>query len=251
MLKELAQYIVGLSEPHIAQWNGKEYSDRKFYDVSEFENHLAPAVLHTTTLTSIVDFIEKNVDEETDFPLDRIIIHIMQPNKVLLTSEVTETGARWDRVLAEINPGTFKFGQFMDRETFNINLQTLFLPDEGRASLLGLIGKISDGAITEGEDDGITQRVTVRQGIQRVGNADVPNPVFLTPFRMFPEAVQPQTPFVFRLQPGRGEGAMPTCALFEADGSGWRLEAMQNIAAWLYEHLPQERLENGEIVIIA
>ena len=45
----------------------------------------------------------------------------------------------------------------MDRETFNINLQTMFLPDDGRASLLTLISKIADGAVTEGDDDGITQ----------------------------------------------------------------------------------------------
>ncbi len=253
MLEKAFNWIRNHAEPHIhIGQDGKEYSDKNLHPVEAMVYRPGPpAVMNTTTLTSLVDFITKEVDEETDFPLDRIIIHIMAPGKVLLTSEVTETGERWNRVLAEAQVDKFQFGQFMDREVFNIQMQTKFVQTEQAATLLGFISKIADGAITEGEDDGITQRVTVKQGIQRVGGANVPNPVILAPFRTFPEAVQPESPFVFRLNPGRMEGAMPECALFEADGSQWRVQAMQNIKQWLTENLPEKRLEEGNIVIIA
>lgn len=253
MLEKAFDWIKDHAAPHIITGaDGKEYSDKTLRPIEAMAYRPGPpAVMNTTTLTSLVDFITKEVDEETDFPLDRIILHIMAPGKVLLTSEVTETGERWDRVLAEAQVAKFPFGQFMDRESFNIHLQTMFEKDDNTMALLSLIGSISDGVVTDGSDDGVTQRVTVRKGIQRVGDASVPNPVILTPFRTFPEAEQPASPFVFRLQPGRMEGEMPSCALFEADGSQWRIQAMQNIAAWLKANLPADRLEEGNIVIIA
>lgn len=252
MLEKAFNWIKDEVAPHIhIGKDGKEYSDKTLYPVESMEYHPAPSVLKTTTLTSVVDFITKSVDDETDFPIDRIIIHVMGPDKVLLTSEVTETGKRWDRILAEAQVDTFPFGRFMDRESFNIHLQTMFLKDAGAEALLALIGSISDGTVTDGADDGTTQRVTVRKGIQRVGNADVPNPVTLTPFRTFPETNQPASPFVFRLQPSRIDGEMPQCALFEADGSQWRIQAMQAVATWLADNLPGDRIEDGNIVIIA
>ena len=253
MLEQAFEWIKEHAAPHIIKAeDGKEYSDKTLRPVEAMAYRPGPpAAMNTTTLTSLVDFITKEVDEETDFPLDRIILHIMAPGKVLLTSEVTETGERWDRVLAEAQVSKFPFGQFMDREDFNIQLQTKFVKDANTEALLALIGNISDGVVTEGADDGITQRVTVRKGVQRVAATDVPNPVVLAPFRTFPEAVQPASPFVFRLQPARMEGQMPECALFEADGSQWRIQAMQNIKQWLTEQLPQDRLEEGNIVIIA
>lgn len=255
MLKEFAQWLAGNAAPNMVTVGGVEFSDKKLYPVEAMEYHPERdipdlSVMKSTTLQSIVDFINKDVDEETDYPLDRKIIHIQSPDRVLLTSEVTATGNRWDRLIAQAEVAKYPFSQFLDREVFHIQMQTQFVQNENSEALLQMIGSIADGAVTEANDDNMTQQVTVRQGIQRKGRADVPNPVLLTPYRTFPEAVQPTTPFVFRLRPGRCEGDMPSCALFESDGSMWRVQAMENIATWLIDHLPKDKLDNDEIVII-
>jgi len=67
--------------------------------------------------------------------------------------------------------------------------------------------------------------------------------VVLRPYRTFLEIEQPASAFVFRLRRGR-EGELPTCALFEADGGRWKLEAIERIRDYLKEQL-------SEIAVIA
>lgn len=86
------------------------------------------------------------------------------------------------------------------------------------------------GEITTG-DDGISQQVTIKTGVATVGNAIVPNPVTLKPYRTFVEVEQPESKFIFRMKDG------PTAALFEADGGVWRNKAMHEIKKYIYENL--------------
>lgn len=53
----------------------------------------------------------------------------------------------------------------------------------------------------------------------------------LRPYRTFREVEQPASEFVFRLRSLNGE--VPWCALFEADGGKWKLDAVLKIKAWL------------------
>ncbi|MEB9776454.1 hypothetical protein P4K25_31445, partial [Bacillus cereus] len=76
------------------------------------------------------------------------------------------------------------------------------------------------------------------------GNAKVPNPVQLSPYRTFVEVEQPESKFVFRMR----EGAR--CGLFEADGGAWKLEAMNNIKEYLKEALAQE-IESKKVFVLA
>ncbi|MDF9627266.1 hypothetical protein P5775_32030, partial [Bacillus cereus] len=93
-------------------------------------------------------------------------------------------------------------------------------------------------------DDGVSQAVTVKTGVASRGNAKVPNPVQLSPYRTFVEVKQPESKFVFRMR----EGAR--CGLFEADGGAWKLEAMNNIKEYLNEALAQE-IESKKVFVLA
>jgi hypothetical protein len=62
------------------------------------------------------------------------------------------------------------------------------------------------------------------------------NPFKLKPFRTFREVDQPESPFIFRVHQQAEE--MPKCALYEADGGAWKLQAMKNIGDYLKEKLP-------------
>lgn len=97
---------------------------------------------------------------------------------------------------------------------------------------------MTDEAVKNVSDDGLTQTINVRAGITRVGEVDVPNPVTLRPFRTFPEIEQPASQYVLRLRSGGKGGGPPECALFGVDSGLWEIEAIALIKSWLQERLP-------------
>ena len=128
-------------------------------------------------------------------------------------------------------------------------LQSSFV-DEGEGNdkplILKFTGLVKDEAVKTIGDDGVTQSATIKTGITTVGNAQVPNPVILAPYRTFPEIEQPLSKFIFRMKNDRG----PEAALFEADGKAWRNKAIRDIKEYLEKAL--EDLEGDlQIQIIA
>ena len=63
------------------------------------------------------------------------------------------------------------------------------------------------------------------------GDAIVPNPVRLRPYRTFLEVEQPASEFVFRMKQDKYDGI--TCAIFEADGGAWKVAAMKAIKDYM------------------
>lgn len=92
-------------------------------------------------------------------------------------------------------------------------------------------------------DDGMSQRITIKDGVSAVTDAIVKNPFLLTPKRTFEEIAQPVSPFVFRVRKG---SSGPELALFEADGGAWKNEAVAKIGEWL-----KEKLSDLAVVVIA
>ncbi|MEB9817123.1 hypothetical protein P4K18_27225, partial [Bacillus cereus] len=113
-----------------------------------------------------------------------------------------------------------------------------------RDIVLQVVGTVVENDVKEIGDDGVSQAVTVKTGVASRGNAKVPNPVQLSPYRTFVEVEQPESKFVFRMR----EGAR--CGLFEADGGAWKLEAMNNIKEYLKEALAQE-IESKKVFVLA
>ena len=128
----------------------------------------------------------------------------------------------------------------MDTERFNIMLQSAFVDNTDKILLLKYTGLIQEENVKDTGDDGISQAVTIKTGVATVGQAIVPNPVSLAPFRTFPEVTQPSSKFIFRMQEG------PKAALYEADGGAWRNEAILSIKSYLQKEL--EAIENIEII---
>lgn len=127
-----------------------------------------------------------------------------------------------------------RFGAWMPLDEFVIYIQSGFVQDETTAAILKVVGNVVQGAEAEYADDGVTQRVTARAGVTRREIVDLPNPVTLRPFRTFPDIEQPESLFVLRIKQGK-EGEQPSCALFEADGGGWRNQAVERIKAYFTE----------------
>lgn len=186
------------------------------------------ATLTISTLTGIVDYIKTNVDKLQG----KLLIHVKSQNEVNLYGPLEEDGEREFFISVQaILPNNVVYERFLDTEKFNIMLQSAFVDIGDKTALLKYTGLIKEDNVKSTGDDGISQSVTIKTGIASVGEALVPNPVILAPFRTFPEIEQPTSKFIFRMQDG------PSAALFEADGGAWRNIAILRIKEYLQEQL--------------
>lgn len=241
MIKEALQYIVGLGEANIMDIDvdGKTqtYSDKSLYLLNKNIPKADYITMHT--LSSLVDYIKSNIDTMAD----KMIIEVASPTKVRLFSPLDDNRNREYLVEVDARVPDFKFNDFMDQEKFCINLQSKFLNEGDRVLVLKFAGTVETGTIAEYGDDGITQKATVKTGIASKSEAVVPNPVNLTPYRTFLEVEQPSSDFIFRMKQDKYDGIV--CAIFEADGGAWKIEATKRIKEYL-----QRELANYQYVTI-
>ncbi len=224
MIKKALEYIVGMSEPQVLEINGETYSDKGLHRICH--NPKAQSI-ELTTLTSLVEYIKAGIDTMDD----KMIIHVSSPECVRLYSMLDLDRVR--EYLVEVNAQIpeFRYGRYMDHESFLIALQSKFIPNDDRELLLKFTGTVENGTVSQYGDDGVTQKATIKTGIASKGEAVVPNPVRLCPFRTFVEVEQPESAFVFRMREDGGSGV--ECAVFEADGGAWKNAAMKNIKKYL------------------
>lgn len=233
MIKEALQYIVGLSEAKVqditlADGTVQTFSDKPLHRLQKHIPMVDKAI-EMCTLTSLVDYIKGNIDSMSD----KMIIQVVDPETVVLFSQLNEERYREKMVVVKARIPDFRFDTYMDQENFCINLQSKFIddPDTDRALILKFAGTMEAGTIAEYGDDGVTQKATVKTGIASKGEAIVPNPVKLRPYRTFLEVEQPASEFIFRVKQNKYDGI--SCAIFEADGGAWKIAATSSIKDYL------------------
>lgn len=224
MTKDALQYVVGLNQVEVIEINGENYTNRPVHRV---DRRLRAAPLHMSNLTSLVDYLKSGIDETAE----KMIVQVVSPTAVKVVSMLDADRSREELALVEACIPDFGYGRYMDQESFIISLQAKFLPNEDRELLLRFAGTVKDESISEYGDNGVMQKATIKTGVSTVGDAIVPNPVKLRPFRAFVEVEQPESSFVFRMRQGDGRGV--ECAIFEADGGAWKNAAMENIKHYL------------------
>lgn len=198
------------------------------------QKEVAEITVHS--LEGLVEYLNKQVDEHTD---EKLLIVINSPKSVSIYRQVSSrTDLRTEWLEAKYELEGFPFGRFHDHESFVIQAQTLIVETESRNNLLKYIGNLTTALVQTSVDDGISQTVTIEQGVRK-SEIELPNPVVLAPRRTFVEVDQPDSPFVLRVKQSR-EGQMPEIALFEADGGLWKLAAIQNIKDYLKSELEAE-----------
>jgi hypothetical protein len=235
MIKEALQYIVGLGKPEMFYENGQAFSSQKLHLIEE----PTAEAIRVRSLSGLVDYLKSNFDE-----YDSLMIHVSSPTTVVCFSQLNNDCNRSEYIKAEAMIPSFDFDRWYDTENFNIKLQSCFVKNEDRDIMLKVVGNIKEETVNTIGDDGVSQAVVAKMGVATVANVKVPNPVVLKPYRTFVEVDQPESEFIFRMQSG------PRCALFEADGGKWKLDAINNIKNYLQQEL-KELIENGKIVIIA
>lgn len=229
MIKEALQYIVGLGKAEEHVINGACYSDKPLHRIDTYYPKADAIEMHT--LTSLVDYIKSEVDEMPP----RMIVEVKSPTEVELYSQLDPNRDRESLVVASARVPGFEFDRFVEHEKFCINLQSKFIPSDDRELILKFAGTVEAGSVSEYGDDGVTQKATIKTGLASKGDAIVPNPVCLRPYRTFLEVEQPESAFVFRMKQDSYGSVM--CAIFEADGSAWKMDATQAIKEYLQREL--------------
>ena len=227
MIKKALEYIVGLSEPKVQYVNDQVYSDKPLNRISYVPR---ASSIEMNTLSSLIDYIKSGVDSFRD----QMIIHVQSPTLVRMYSALDEEREREYVVEVKANVPAFNFNQFQDHESFCIGVQSKCIddPETDKALLLRFAGTVEAGSVAEYGDDGVSQKATVKTGIASKGEALVPSPARLKPFRTFVEVEQPVSSFIFRMKEDKYSKGIQ-CALFEADGGAWKLEAMEAIKEYL------------------
>jgi hypothetical protein len=230
MLEKFVNRLLQLDELKQITIAGREYTTKTLSPVFQ----PTPKVLKVHSLTGLRDYV---LSED---PVKKPLLHIIDHATVgVIGALQTESFMERNSYATACHDlPVFHFGTFMDAESFNISLQSMFVQDDITAQVLKIVGnlKTEDSVITK--DNGIAQEVTAKTGISMVEKVELPNPVTLRPYRTFREVEQPASKFVLRMKAGG------YCALFEADGKQWQLEAIESIKTWLETALP-------DIVIIA
>ncbi len=186
-----------VKQGEVLEIDGKKYSSEKLYRV--FDEPLARTVV-VNSLTGFVDFIERNVD---DLDLaSRYIAWAESFDSVSLVSRLTELSREREKLLtAKLDDyfESFPFGEFLGQEDFLIKLHSLFEKKEGDDFdyVSEMVSKIVQANSADTEDDGITQRVTIKKGVSGAlsEKGTVKHIVRLSPYRTFREIEQPESQF--------------------------------------------------------
>ena len=225
MIAKAIDRILQLADPAIKDINGSTYTSRQMYRV---DTDLRADPIGCKTLTGLVDYIKANKDNFDGW--NGYFLHVVNETTVELISELDNDRRREKIIVAKADVCKFDFGYFLGSEEFTIGVQAKFADSEDRAAVLRFAGTAEDGTVTAYSDDGVTQKATVKRGISLREEKKVPSPCKLRPYRTFAEVEQPVSTFIFRM---KSTSSGIDCALYEADGGAWKMDAMGNIAKWL------------------
>jgi len=235
MIRDAFEYIVSLGNTRKEIIDGQVFTTQKMHLVPES----TATSIHVRSLSGLVEYLQSDFDTE-----DPLMIHVISPTEVVVFDTLNRDFNRNELIKATAMIPSISFDRWYEAEDFNIKLQSVFVKNDDRDVMLKVVGNIKEEAVNTVGDDGVSQSVVAKTGVASVGNVLVPNPVLLKPYRTFVEVDQPASDFIFRMKSG------PSCALFEADGGAWKVQAMKNIKEYLQVALEKE-FESGKLVIIA
>ncbi|MBE0583075.1 MAG: hypothetical protein IH612_04855 [Desulfofustis sp.] len=209
--------------------NGRTYTAAQVRQVTDPRAE----VMHVATLQAVVDYF--NLD-------DRIIkedtfIHVVDPTTVRLISKL-DPFQRDREVYIQAGASTtgFMFGHSYAVAKFIVALRAGFVQGEAMDALIKYTGNMKLDSSIRQQDDGVTQVITVKKGIDGEAWKAAPKDMLLAPWRTFVEVEQPESIFIFRAEEGRD--GLITVSLHEVEDPHWQLVAIKRVAEWLKDILP-------------
>lgn len=242
MIKEALEYFANLKKDPIITIDEKKYNVRLDNALIPIEKVQQIGInkteeINTHTLTSIIDYLKLNPDE---LDLKKMYIHINNYNFIELSSTITGDYREKEKyIIAKSLVPEKKLNQFLDIESFLIMLNSGFIMNEDLENIIRIVSKVIDNKIVNYEDDGISQKVNIKSGIELIQEEKLPRLNQLKPFRTFIEVDQPESYFLLRAKKELNE---LNYALYEADGGAWKNKAIENIKEYLNISLSQNKI---------
>lgn len=227
MIQKALEYVNEINKPFLQEIGGKTYSDKHMTEVAPKRY---AGSFELTTLTSLVEYLMSGADE-----MAKMFVHVQSPTRIEVFSVLDDNRKRETLVTVKACLPKIYTDEYMERESFNIALQSKFEDNADKELLLKFVGTMENGTVAEYGDDGVSQQAVIKTGIASKGAAIVPNPVKLRPYRTFVDIQQPESSFVFRVRDDGSRGI--ACAIYEADGGAWKIEAMDTIKKYLKDAL--------------
>lgn len=244
MLKAAIEKIVSLANPEIYMIGEETYSTVNLRRVDPYVDR--PAMIEFGSLDAIVKSIVTEIDRVTC----PVFVTVETPTCVEVVTTYRQDNMQRD-FLYRAKPSLPQISEtWMGHDDAMIALRSRYIETEDTLYIIDLLSSISDKNDMKTTDNGLTQQVTVKQGIALKKNESVRPRVTLKPYRTFLEVEQPASEFLLRMRPGdpeNGRGAL--IGLFEADGGAWKLEAKHSIAQYFEEHL-KALIEAGKVIVV-
>ena len=252
MIAKALDWIEGRTAPFLKEIDGVTWSNKslnKVIDVKKIES------ISFSTLTSLVDYLKSGIDVPNSF-IDHIFVNVVSPTRIEVSSGVNGKNYYSRTQIAEVKAvlPEIKIGKWLGQTEFCIMLRSSFLDnssmlhslfssdpdvlkgeDTHRNALIEVASNIVSGTIAEYQDTGISQKATIKTGIQETEDKLLPEKVILRPYRTFLEVEQPKSEFVFRAQNDKYDGVQ--LSLHEADGGRWKMDAKAAVKAYLEKEL--------------
>lgn len=226
----------GPNETKVVTLDGRNYSTQPLHDLRKPET--APEGVKFSSLQGLADFALADCDKSYTEGRGGRFLLVDGPTQVrLLTGLFGDFNQRTCLGWSVPFVPDFKFGVDYPADSFVPALLSQFAPTPDRAAVFALTGTVESGSAIKTADDGVSQLVTTRRGIERSLESVGPQRMFaLRPYSTFAEIDVPERPFILRMKPGDAQSTPPrphSCALLEADGGLWRVGAVAEIKRFL------------------
>lgn len=241
MIAKALEWIEGRTAPFLKEIDGVTWSNKSLNKVIDVKNIEA---ISFSTLTSLVDYLKSGVDVPNCF-VDHIFVNVVSPTYIEVYSGVNEKNYYRRTKIADVRAvlPEIKVGKWLGQTEFCIMLRSSFLDsssvmegvDTHRDALIEVASNIVSGTIAEYQDTGISQKATIKTGIQETEDKLLPEKVILRPYRTFLEVEQPKSEFIFRAQNDKYDGVQ--LSLHEADGGRWKMDAKAAVKEYLEKEL--------------
>jgi hypothetical protein len=232
MIKEALLYIIDMAKPNFRDINGITHTDRKLIEVLP---HIPNAPLRFWSLTGFVTYL-KDCTELDKFSMTTGFILIESATTVSAVSGLDTYGRRWKLATAEFEStqrNVFPIGEYMGIDTMIVRIKKHFEITEQTIQLLDLISHISQEHTEQVKDNGITQEIVTKRGVN-FEQAVTPQFFQLPMRRTFAELGPMESNFFLRC---KEQGGNMTAMLNEATFDKWEHTAKIAIAELLEKEL--------------
>ena len=246
MIVGALNWIKKHAEPHVMDIDGEQWTDKELTRIRSINTFDS---VNFFTLTSLVDYLKSGIDVPNEF-IHHIFVNVEAPDRVVVYSEANLENYYRRTKIASVQAmlPDVSIGKWVNQTEFCIMMRANFIdsqcgneendiliPDTDKDALIKVASNIVSGSIAEYEDTGISQKATLKTGIQETENKLLPEKVVLRPYRTFLEVEQPKSEFLFRAQDDRLSGVQ--LSLHEADGGRWKMDAMAAVKSYLEKQL--------------